>query len=254
MVFFVSEWVYVVKLPLEMEKVKSIRPISCGKPEKRFFVKNVEIYLVEFIQFDSYNGKHNKIMVEPVLCAEGNGMGYLLGLCGFALFFLSDYNDWRLHWAPLKVCFPVGGGLLAASTIWEICRREPLVSGWLRGSILALAAGWFLLLIYTLFFALPVKEAYACPGEKRRVCTTGVYALCRHPGVLWFAGVYVCLWGAEGIPLGLVLLLNALNVGLVWFEDRCVFPDVLEGYDTYQRETPFLIPTGKSIRACVKKV
>ena len=179
-------------------------------------------------------------------------MGYLLGVCGFALFFLSDYNDWRLSWTPFKVCFPAGGVLLAAGTVWEICRGEPFVSGWLRGCFFALAAMWLLLLIYTLFFALPVKEAYASPGEKRRVCTTGVYALCRHPGVLWFIGLYVCLWAAAGIPLGLALLLGALNIGLVWFEDRCVFPEVLAGYRNYQRMTPFLLPTLQSIRDCIK--
>ena len=193
-------------------------------------------------------------MVEPVVCAEGIGMGYLLGLCGFALFFLSDYNDWRLHKASLKGSFPAGGVLLVTGTVWEIRRGEPLVSGWLRGCFFALAAILFLLLIYTLFFALPVKEAYASHGEKRSVCTTGVYALCRHPGVLWFTGLYVCLWIAAGIPFGLTLLLSVSNIGLVWFEDRYVFPGVLEGYQDYQKKTPFLIPTGQSIRACVKKV
>ena len=40
-------------------------------------------------------------------------MGCLLGLCAFLLFFLSDYNDWRLARPELKVCFPLGGVLLA---------------------------------------------------------------------------------------------------------------------------------------------
>ena len=33
-------------------------------------------------------------------------MGFCLSLCGFGLFFLSDYNDWRLGRKGLKLCFP----------------------------------------------------------------------------------------------------------------------------------------------------
>ena len=82
------------------------------------------------------------------------------------------------------------------------------------------------------------------------MCVGGVYALCRHPGVLWFAGLYVCLWAAFGLPLWEAASLSGWNVLLVWFEDRCVFPAVLEGYDAYQQTTPFLLPNRRSIRAC----
>ena len=106
--------------------------------------------------------------------------------------------------------------------------------------------------VYTLFFALPVEASYASPGEKRPACTTGVYALCRHPGVLWFAGLYGCLALAAGLPLWEAAVLSAMNVGLVAFEDRCVFPARLEGYGAYQASTPFLVPNRASIRACRK--
>ena len=179
-------------------------------------------------------------------------MGYLLGLCAFALFFISDYNDWRLGQQRWKLCFPLGGLLLAVGTLLQ-CRLKVsvLTAG---GRILGFLLGalFLFLLIYTLFFALPVEASYARPGEKRSVCTTGVYALCRHPGVLWFAGLYICLWAAAGLPLRNAVTYCLLNVLLVLFEDRCVFPDKLEGYVTYRTTTPFLIPNRKSIRACMK--
>lgn len=178
-------------------------------------------------------------------------MGYLLGLCAFALFFLNDYNDWRLGLRGLNVCFPAGGVLLAVSTVLEAWRGTcPLDTGWLRGLFFALAAGFLALLVYTLFFALPVEASYARPGEKRRACTTGIYALCRHPGVLWFAGLYICLWLSCGLPLWEAALYSGLNILLVAFEDRFVFPAKLEGYDAYQASTPFLVPNRRSIRAC----
>lgn len=179
-------------------------------------------------------------------------MGFCLSLCGFGLFFLSDYNDWRLGRKGLKLCFPLGVLLLALGTVLEARQGTPLVHGWLRGLLFALGALFFLLEIYTLFFALPVGASYASPGEGRPACTTGVYALCRHPGVLWFAGLYGCLALAAGLPLWEAAALSALNVGLVVFEDRCVFPARLEGYGAYQAATPFLVPNRASIRACWK--
>ena len=181
-------------------------------------------------------------------------MGYLLGLCAFALFFLNDYNDWRLGRKALNVCFPIGAVLLVIGTVVEISRGEPLAKGWLRGGFVALAVLFLVLLAYTLFFAIPVEASYARPGEKRSVCTTGVYALCRHPGVLWFIGLYLSLWAAAGIPLWEAVLFSGLNVCLVWFEDRCVFPEKLEGYGAYQKATPFLLPTWQSIRDCIKTI
>lgn len=169
-------------------------------------------------------------------------MGFLLGLCAFILFFLSDYNDWRLARRALKPCFPLGAVLLAVGTILEARRGVPPTNGGLRGLFFALAAVFLALLVYTLFFALPLEASYARPGEKRRACTTGVYALCRHPGVVWFAGLYGCLWAAAGLPLWEAAVFSGLNVLLAAFEDRCVFPELLEGYRDYQRTTPFLLP------------
>ena len=180
-------------------------------------------------------------------------MGFLLGLGAFALFFLSDYNDWRLRKKQLKLFFPLGGVLLAAAVWLRWGETVPVVSGWLRGVVFLLGAVFLGLLVYTLFFAIPLEASYARPGEKRSVCTTGVYALCRHPGVLWFMGLFACLWLAAGLPLMDAAVYCILNVCLVWFEDRCVFPELLEGYEAYQAATPFLIPNGGSIRACGKR-
>ena len=176
-------------------------------------------------------------------------MGFAAGVGAFLLFFLCDYNDWRWSRLSLRACFPLGALLLAAGTVWEIWRGTPPLHGWFRGAAALLAVFFFGLLVYTLFFALPVEASYARPGEERGACTTGVYALCRHPGVLWFAGLYGCLWAAGGLPLWEAAVLSGLNVGLVIFEDRCVFPAKLKGYDDYRRTTPFLLPNRQSVRA-----
>lgn len=179
-------------------------------------------------------------------------MGLWLGLCAFALFFLSDYNDWRMGRKGLRLCFPLGAILLAAGTLLRCDGKSALSAGGLRMAAICGAAAFFALLIYTLFFAIPADASYAKPGEKRKVCTTGVYALCRHPGVLWFMGLYACLSAAAGLPAADSVVYSAANVLLIWFEDRLVFPALMEGYDAYREKTPFLLPNGRSIRDCFR--
>lgn len=171
------------------------------------------------------------------------------GLGAFALFFLSDYNDWKLRRKELRLCFPLGTLLLLAGTAAGCAAGTPPLHGLPRLTALILAAAFAALLVYTLFFALPAGASYAHPGEDRPVCAGGVYALCRHPGVLWFAAAYLCLWGGCGFPFWAAALYTALDVLLVVFEDGWVFPARLSGYDDYRRATPFLLPNRSSLRA-----
>ena len=67
--------------------------------------------------------------------------------------------------------------------------------------------------------------------------------------MLWLAGLCLCLWGGFGLPFFTVILVTALNLGLVAFEDCRVFPAKLAGYGAYRQKTPFLIPTAASIWA-----
>jgi protein-S-isoprenylcysteine O-methyltransferase Ste14 len=176
------------------------------------------------------------------------------GSCmAFALFFLGDYNDWKLGKPVLRFCFPCGFILLAVATVFG-CNSAETGNSLLVRVIFGVFAAIFLALeVYTLFFALPAKDAYAEQEKGRRACTTGVYSICRHPGVLWFIGLYFCLWGAFGLSLFSAALCSALNILLIIFEDIFVFPATLSGYAEYKKTTPFLIPTLKSIGLCHSK-
>lgn len=175
-----------------------------------------------------------------------------LGTLAFALFFLGDYNDWKWGVRALRFCFPAGFILLTAVTVLQAAQGGTSLPLMIRGLFFVGGAGFFALLVYTLFLALPAAASYASPGERRPVQRGGVYALCRHPGVLWFVFLYLCLWPAAGLPASAVAVYSALDLLLVTFEDVWVFPDRLEGYETYKRETPFLLPTAHSFRACCK--
>ena len=177
-------------------------------------------------------------------------MATTLGCIAFALFFLSDYNDIRLHSKALSGAFPIGFVLLAVSVLLQLSFTEaPITSrGWRAVFLLALI-GFAALEVYTLFFAFSAEEAYASPGQKRPVYTGGVYALCRHPGVWWLFFMLVCLWLSLGFKFQSVVLYTILNILLVTLEDRLVFPQVLTGYETYKSQTPFLFPNTSSIHA-----
>jgi hypothetical protein len=96
--------------------------------------------------------------------------------------------------------------------------------------------------IYSVFFA--VKAG----GDSVR--DTGVYALCRHPGMLWYAGLCFCLTIAFNLPLYIACIYTALNFIYIYIQDSVVFPRDISGYNEYKRRTPFF-PTHKSLISCL---
>ena len=157
-----------------------------------------------------------------------------MGTLAFAVLFLGDWNDWKWGQKPLRLCFPTGCLLLLAAVGTSLFRGTGSASGPVRGLFWLLAAIFLALEVDALFFALPRAASYEQPGQDRATQTVGMYALCRHPGVLWLAGLFY----------------SVLNLLLAAFEDCWVFPARLTGYDAYRRETPFLLPTPASVRRC----
>lgn len=180
----------------------------------------------------------------------------ILGCLAFALFILYDVNSliWQNRWC--SKCFFAGCLLLSGATVMMVAAAAPTANWTHRAAVAALlACGVFLvLLVYTLFFALPFESTYqsTSAADKPIVCQSGVYALCRHPGVLWFAGFYFCLYLAFGDRTLLLaaVLFSMLNVLYVIFQDRWTFVHVFDQYPAYQASTPFLLPTAQSIRRC----
>lgn len=179
----------------------------------------------------------------------------ILGTIGFFFYFLYDINSVKENHPVLRYFFAVGTLCLVVSTIGTMimnCDMEQIKK---TIGILLLAVGicFFVLLIYTLFFALPFEETYLEESRERLAYTEGMYGLCRHPGVLWFAGLYLCLWGLTGLTLeGIFFPVMILwNVLYIIFQDLWTFPRTFSNYLDYKKTTPFLIPNKKSIRVCI---
>lgn len=172
----------------------------------------------------------------------------VIGIFAFAMFALGDANDAFFKKKLLKICFPVGFGLLAAVTAFGLDFSEKVSVVWI-----AAAAVFLILEIYALFGSFPAEDAYTSNEKQRTVYTKGVYAMCRHPGVLFFIGLYVCLSLAASFPWMQTIVYGILDIALVAYEDKCIFPRILGGYEEYRNTTPFLIPNARSIGKMLRK-
>ena len=171
----------------------------------------------------------------------------LIGTASFVPMAAADYFYLRKRPGTGRVLFAAGCGLLCASTLWLVWKSRPMPSP----VPLVPAFVCLVLLVYTVFFAVkPSREALAaCPEGMQPLVCRGVYALCRHPGVLWLGGVYGFLalaWPSRQWLLAFFLF-TAGDMFYVLYQDRWIFPHTIHRYGEYQKETPFLIPTVSSI-------
>ena len=170
----------------------------------------------------------------------------VLGSLGFLLYFIYDINSIRKKNVIFQKFFAVGTVFVVVSLLMELlllwgqCQhRIGRMIGFGTGAV-----GFFALLIYTLFFALPFEETYCEDNKLRAAYTEGMYGVCRHPGVLWFAGAYLCMWGMFG----------GWKQGIYFLQDLWTFPQTFFNYKEYQKNTPFLIPNRDSIRVCLYSI
>lgn len=179
---------------------------------------------------------------------------HILGTLAFVLFFIYDWNSITWKNKLIHSFFGVGFLLLLISTGGMLLFLMPKIDFDLYSLVIfgGLSLISLLLLIYTLFFALPFGDTYLGESGLPRACTTGMYALCRHPGVLWFFFLYLFLSLAIKEPemYLLCIILNFWNLMYIIFQDRVTFMKTFENYEDYKKETPFLIPTKLSIMNC----
>ena len=179
---------------------------------------------------------------------------WILGTTGFVLYFIYDVNSLKWRSRIVHQFFWAGTLCLAVSAVQAMIGMPALAGAALPGRAACIAGGvlFFALLAYTLFFAIPFGETYVEDSRSRSACTEGVYALCRHPGILWFAGLFLCLWGVTGDGSRGVYFISMIvwNYLYAVFQDRWTFPKTFVNYKDYQRGTPFLLPDRKSIRRC----
>ena len=116
----------------------------------------------------------------------------IMGIAAFAAFGLYDVNSviWKNRIADRL--FFAGSAAITVSCVLAVYDAVSAEKSLLdipqviKTAALIAGAISVVLLVYTLFFAIPFRDTYVDRDGtgKRTVCRTGMYALCRHPGVL----------------------------------------------------------------------
>lgn len=179
-----------------------------------------------------------------------------IGCLGFSLYLVYDLNQSYLHQKWLQPSFMLGSCLVCISWIgMMIVGDKQIYNFFLQSISLLLSIVSAILLVYTLFFAIPFKDTYVDENFKC-VCRTGVYALCRHPGVLFLFGFTFFMTIAFGSSLLLMgtIIFNICNLIYVVLQDTFFFPLCFDDYQDYKTKIPFLIPSKESYNACVTSI
>ena len=177
----------------------------------------------------------------------------LLGCGGFVTGLALETGFVQRRPALKPVLWLVVGGLLAYSLAMASLRGERLpMPPWLS------TVGWTampaasMLLLYSLFIELPLRQTYLRSAGSRLV-TTGTYALVRHPTVLWYGLLLASLLLASRSTLLLAALPFWLGLDILWalVQDRASLPRTYAGYGRYRSATPMLLPNYQSLKACL---
>lgn len=179
-----------------------------------------------------------------------------LGIMGFVIFYTYDINSivWRNK--LINKSFFIGFIFVFFGTLLVIVGNLNDVNhnAYVLGLGIFFNIVFGALLIHALFFALPFEKTYVNNQNGRTVYDRGQYALCRHPGFIWFSLFYIALYMI--IPnqalYTLASVLIALNLFYIILQDLWIFPVIFGDYIAYKRKTPFLIPTAQSIKRCFR--
>ncbi|MDD3049436.1 MAG: hypothetical protein PHQ89_05680 [Bacilli bacterium] len=184
-------------------------------------------------------------------------MSLIMGFFAFIMFYLYDFNQIVLKKKVCSLFFIVGCVLLLSASILLLSLHLPImVIDAYHLCLLLIAICFLFLLIHTLFFSLPFEETYrkeSLATQQNKCYRNGMYALCRHPGVLWMFGFYFMLSLAFNSKLmwQACLLFNLMNFIYIVIQDNWTFMYLFCDYYEYKQQVPFLLPNIKSIHHCI---
>jgi len=181
----------------------------------------------------------------------------LIGVFGFVIAYAFDWVS--LKGLPLvKQLVGLSAACLLVYATVMVCLSPakfelPIFTLPLGGCLLLIS---LCLLVYSLFVEIPFRSTYTKQGVGNELITTGTYALVRHPGVIWFAFVFLALILLFPSTTLLLAAISWLIMDIIYviLQEKFFFPKMFPGYDEYQRQTPFLIPNRQSLSACLKTI
>lgn len=189
---------------------------------------------------------------------RGDIMKYiLLGIIGFAFLFAFDYFNYK-NKGKLKKLFgilsvaSISLGSISILLFMPKTHIHPIIKV-IGGGMTTL---WGFMLSYSLFFEIPFVDTYGKEKYNGNLVKSGTYALCRHPGVLWFGLLYLSIFLTTGTPYILYggIVWTAFDAFHVYLQEKLFFHEIFPEYKEYVRETPMLIPNRKSFQEFRKTI
>lgn len=180
-----------------------------------------------------------------------------LGAISFVFFYMFDVFNMKGK-TSLKITFALIGLITFIYSSYKTAFQGVRI--YFNEGIRLISALLFLiflfLLFYSLFLELPFKKTYGAKDYNGGLITTGTYALCRHPGVLWFFFMFIFLFFYTGSVLLLIagLIWTSLDVLYVYLQEKYFFQEMFKGYKEYKNNTPMLIPNLESIKKCINTI
>jgi len=174
----------------------------------------------------------------------------IIGAIGFTVVHIFDLVALKKVPRLKPVIWAVGSGLLIYALAMICLSPDKLVvPAWLTGVGWGVLVVSLSLLIYALFISLPFRKTYVDKGVGDRLIEKGFYSLVRHPGVIWFTLLMLSLIPVARSRLLLIAAPTfiALDILLVFIQDKFIFGRMFTGYDAYRQETPMLLPNRRSI-------
>jgi len=175
----------------------------------------------------------------------------LLGVISFLIMYLYDFYTLKNKFI-LKLMFGITGfGMFIYATIMtlqsKVIYELPIIVRIVSGVAFIV---FLMLLIYSLFLELPFVKTYGKCNHKHELVDTGTYALCRHPGVIWFGFMFLFMFLTTGIKILVIagLVWTICDIIYVFYQEKYIFKKLFPNYTDYIKSTPMLIPNKKSIK------
>lgn len=181
-------------------------------------------------------------------------MFIIIGALSFIFLFLFDFYTLTNEGLKKKIFGILGLGLFIYSALMVTITSERVyLPMGLRAVAFLFWVGSGTLLIYSLFLELPFVKTYGKNQHSKELVDTGTYALCRHPGVLWFGLMFFFFFLTTGAKqlIAAGIIWTSIDVFHVYLQEKLFFPKMFPRYKDYMREVPMLIPTGQSIKKCI---
>ena len=177
------------------------------------------------------------------------------GVVGFISLFCFDMASLKERLFLKRAAFIAGHGILVFSSIMVVISPDKIELSpvfKIIGPVFSFV--FFLILIYSIFIEIPIKNTFIQQNRNNVLVKTGTYGLVRHPGVLWYVFFLLGLFLMTGSKTLLFALpvWSAVDIIYIILQERFIFIKMFgEEYRKYQKEVPILIPTLKSIKKCI---